>query len=67
MKVIEPLLLKARVSIFIITIFISIGGEAQRTVTIKSITPYKKPVQLNDGIQTATLKNAGIDEKSSRQ
>ncbi len=25
-------------------------------------TPYKKPVQLNDGISTATLKEVGIDE-----
>jgi CubicO group peptidase (beta-lactamase class C family) len=31
------------------------GGEAS--------TVYKKPDQLNDGIQTATLKDVGIDEK----
>ncbi len=32
----------------------------------QSATPYKKPLQLNDGIQTETLKNAGIDEKMIR-
>jgi len=71
MKIIKSLLLKAHVSIFIIAIFISTRVEAQRTDTIKvqeqrlkeSATPYKKPVQLNDGIQTATLKDVGIDEK----
>jgi CubicO group peptidase (beta-lactamase class C family)/pimeloyl-ACP methyl ester carboxylesterase len=29
----------------------------------QSAVPYKKPDQLNDGIQTATLKDVGIDEK----
>jgi CubicO group peptidase (beta-lactamase class C family)/pimeloyl-ACP methyl ester carboxylesterase len=32
----------------------------------QSATPYKKPLQLNDGIQTATLKEVGIDEKIIR-
>ncbi|MEO5647965.1 MAG: alpha/beta fold hydrolase [Chitinophagaceae bacterium] len=29
----------------------------------QAATPYKKPAKLNDGIQTATLKDVGIDEK----
>ena len=29
----------------------------------QSAVPYKKPVQLNDGIQTATLKEVGLNEK----
>jgi CubicO group peptidase (beta-lactamase class C family)/pimeloyl-ACP methyl ester carboxylesterase len=33
--------------------------EARKQAT----TPYKKPNQLNDGIQTGTLKEAGLDEK----
>ncbi len=28
----------------------------------QSATPYKKPLQLNDGIQTETLKKVDIDE-----
>ena len=63
--------MKAHISIFILAIFISIQSGAQRTDTIKvkvqrlkeSATPYKKPIQLNDGIQTATLKEVVIDEK----
>jgi CubicO group peptidase (beta-lactamase class C family) len=66
MNIIDLLIMKVRVSIFIITLFISIGAGAQRIDTKKPATPYKKTAQLNDGLQTATMKDVRIDEKIIR-
>ncbi|HET9746279.1 MAG TPA: alpha/beta fold hydrolase [Chitinophagaceae bacterium] len=39
----------------------------QAQALIQAATPYKKPAQLKDGIQTATLKEVGLDEKIIQQ
>lgn len=41
--------------------------QYQSKVLKQSATPYKKPDQLNDGIQTSTLKNVGLNEKFIRE
>jgi CubicO group peptidase (beta-lactamase class C family)/pimeloyl-ACP methyl ester carboxylesterase len=40
--------------------------QYQSQILSQSATPYKKPLQLNDGIQTATLKDVSIDENIIR-
>lgn len=67
--------MKKYILIFLFTIACSLTSVGQRTDTSKmkvrveaqrlkqSATAYKKPLQLKDGIQTATLKDVGIDEK----